>query len=96
MIVKQQNNKIEVFNNLCSRGYQYAISKNIKSRILRTKVKSHVLATDKKVSEDMFFKIIRRMKKLDISNKKKGDIVLENILNTGINIIVEEVRGESE
>lgn len=89
----------EISNYKCKRGLKYAIDelKNPK-RMLTTTVKAVGLSKrrvavriDKEIPKERIFDVLREIKKIKINKKvKRGEILLENILNLGVNLISQE------
>ena len=84
--------KIE--GNTCKRGYDYAYSELTNPvRTLTTTIKLEdgkmlPVKTDKPIPKELLFKCMEEINKTIIKPPVKiGDIVIENILNTGSNII---------
>lgn len=88
-----------ISNYKCKRGLNYAIQelKNPK-RNLTTTIKAINLSKrrvavklDKEIPKEMIFDVLKEIKKVKIDKKvKRGEIILENILNLGVNLISQE------
>lgn len=87
---------MNVTGNFCQRGKRYAVDEltNPKRMITSTvKVKKGNLqrlsvATNKAVDKEMIFKIIEEIKKVEVSGPLPiNSIIIENVLNTGVDII---------
>ena len=88
--------KIKVKGNMCKRGEEYAINevKNPK-RILTTTVfikngrqKLLPVRSDKEIPKDIIKKCIFEISKIEIEAPVKcGDVIIKNIMETGVNIV---------
>ena len=94
--INEDTNEIEVFNNRCNRGLEYAkkeltnptryltatvgIKNGLHSRL---PVKSST-----EIPKQLNFEMMKLINKIEVvAPVKLGQIIIENILNTGINII---------
>ena len=83
-----------VEGNTCKRGYDYAVSevtnpvRTITSTMKLEDGRMLSVKTDKPIPKDLIFKCMEEInKKTAKSPVKIGDILIENILNTGSNIV---------
>ncbi len=89
----------KISNYKCKNGLQYAIQeiKNPK-RDLTTTLKAIGLSKrrvavrlDSEIQKDKIFDVLKEIKKIKITKKvKRGEIILENVLNLGANLISQE------
>ncbi|MDI6860941.1 MAG: DUF1667 domain-containing protein [Caldisericia bacterium] len=89
----------KITNYKCKRGLNYAFQeiKNPK-RILTTTLKADGLSKrrvavrlNSEIPKEAIFKVLKEIKKIKITKKvKKGEIILENVLNLGVNLISQE------
>lgn len=89
----------EISNYKCKKGLQYAIQeiKNPK-RGLTTTLKAVGLSKrrvavrlDSEIPKEMIFEVLKEIKKMKITKKiKRGEIILENVLNLGANLVSQE------
>lgn len=96
--VKGEKGKVkEIEGNLCKRGEEYARNEFLNpKRILTSTVKINnyklpvvSVRSDKPVPKELLFKCMEIIKKVEIDPPIFiGKIVVENILDTGVNIIV--------
>ena len=93
-VEKENENDIKIEGNTCKRGYDYAFSEVTNPvRTLTTTIKLEnggilSVKTDKPIPKKLMFKCMEEInKKLVTSPVEVGDILIENILNTGSNII---------
>jgi CxxC motif-containing protein len=82
-----------VTGNLCPRGVDYAKEesenpKRIVTSLIKVDDRVVPVKTDKEVPKDMIDKVLRKISKIKVKNPKIGDIVVKNILKTGVNIVV--------
>lgn len=89
-------NGFKIINNKCKRGIEYGIKEMTSpTRIIPTtvKIKNGFLKrlpvkTDSPVPKDMIFEIMKEINNIEVEAPvKSGDILLENVLNTGSNIV---------
>lgn len=83
-----------VEGNTCKRGYEYAVNEVTNPvRTITTTVKSSngkmlSVKTDKSIPKKLIFDCMKEINKIEVIGKITiGQIVLENILNTGANVI---------
>lgn len=88
--------KIEVFNNLCKRGKDFAIKeKTNPQRTITATVKINngnqsrlPVRTNGEIPKSKYMEIVKIINNIEISAPvKREEIIIENVLNTGINII---------
>lgn len=86
-----------VVGNLCPRGKEFAINeiKNPKRTVTSScktvfkDVPVVAVKTDGEVNKEDVFKVKEEINKVVIDSKMKiGDVVIENVLNSGVNIII--------
>ena len=95
--IQVEINDGEVLNikgNTCKRGYDYAFSevtnpvRTITSTIKLENGKMVAIKTDKPIAKELIFKCMEMINKTVVKEPVKiGDILIENILDTGSNII---------
>ena len=93
--VEEEEGKVKkIEGNTCKRGYEYAFSEVTNPvRTLTTTVKLEngetiSVKTDKPIPKKLIFKCMEEINKTTIKLPVKiGDIVIENVLNTGSNVI---------
>ena len=80
--------------NTCKRGYDYALSevtnpvRTITSTMKLENGKMVPVKTDKPIPKELIFKCMEEINKATLKRPVKiGDILIENILNTGSNIV---------
>lgn len=83
----------EISGYFCPRGLDYAKSETTKPmRIVTALVKTTnsvvPVKTDREVPKDKIFLILDELSKLKLDNSHIGDVIIENILDTGANIVV--------
>lgn len=87
-----------VTGNICPRGKDYGLNeittpKRIVTSLIKTNFGTITVKTSSLLDKNLMFKCLDLLKNFDISNIKEdtfkvGDILLENILDTDVNIIV--------
>lgn len=91
--------KDNISNYKCKKGLDYAKEELINpKRNITTTVKAINLTKkrvavklDKEIPKDKIFDVLKEIKKLKINEKvKRGEIIKENILNLGVNLISQE------
>ncbi len=87
---------MSVEGNTCNRGYDYAVSEMTNpSRVLtstvklkNSKIQMLPVKTDKPVPKGLLFECMKLINAAEVSAPvKPGDVIIENILGTGANII---------
>ena len=85
---------ISVEGNTCKRGYDYAISevtnpvRTVTSTIKLENGEMIPVKTDKPIPKDLIFKCMEEINKKTIKKHIEiGQVIIENILNTGSNIV---------
>ena len=85
-----------VSGNQCPRGLGYVESElNNPRRVLTTLVRTLSndtpvisVKTDKAIPKELIFEVIKEIKKIIVKKSVNiGDILIENVLNTGINVV---------
>jgi CxxC motif-containing protein len=88
--------KIEVFNNLCKRGVDFAIKeKTNPQRTITATVKINnsnqrrlPVRTNGEIPKSKYMEIVKIINNFEIDAPvKREDIIIENVLDTGVNII---------
>ena len=103
--LRVKDGKIEIVGNRCPKGCEYAMNEyKDPRRILTTNVRvlngDHELLsvkTDAPIPKKMIWKAMEMLKKIKVDAPKDvGDVIVENILNTGVNVVstrrIERVR----
>jgi CxxC motif-containing protein len=94
--VKVLNDKIDVYNNRCKRGEKYAIDEmEDPKRIVTSTIKVIngdrlivSVKTDKEISKHLMLDAVRIINEKTVRAPIKiGDILIENVLGTDINIV---------
>lgn len=97
--VEKMDNEIKVTGNTCKRGEEFAKEEvTDPKRTLTTTLKTTSfemptisVRSSSPVSRRLFFDIQKTLKNIKVDLPiKRGDIIVENILNTGCNIIATE------
>ena len=90
----EEDKVTNIEGNTCKRGYDYAMSeitnpvRTITSTMRLENGKMVPVKTDKPISKELIFKCMEKINKVTIKPPVKiGDVLIENILNTGSNII---------
>lgn len=96
MTVNQKDGKIIVTGNSCKRGEKFAADEMLHpTRTLQSTVKTIYkemprisVKTNNVIPKDKIFKVMSEIAKVNVVNKvKNGEIIIENVLNLGVNII---------
>ena len=93
--VEVENGKVtKIEGNTCQRGYDYAYSevtnpvRTVTSTIKLENGNMISVKTDKPIPKELIFRCMEEINKTVIKEPVKiGDILIENILNTGSNIV---------
>ena len=93
--VEIENDEIKsIEGNTCKRGYDYAYSevtnpvRTITSTVKLENGKMLSVKTDKPIPKELIFKCMEEINKVTTKAPVKiGDIILENVLGTGTNIV---------
>lgn len=89
----------KIKNYRCKRGLIYATQEiENPKRGLTTTIKAIGLSKrrvavklDSEIPKEAIFKVLKEIKKIKLTKKvKKGEIILENVLNLGVNLISQE------
>ena len=93
MEVEQTNSEILVSGNNCIRGKNYAVSELTEPQRVLTSViitKSGVVSvkTDKPIPKKFMAEAVKLIENVKADNLVQGQLVIENILNTGSNVVV--------
>lgn len=92
--IQDQNGEIAVNGNTCKRGevygkQEYTSPKRVVTSLV--KVEGHGVTsvkTDNLIDKEIIFDILNELKKIKLQAPVKvGQVVIENILNTGVNIV---------
>lgn len=96
LTVNKENNDFKVEGNTCKRGEKYAIEEMTNpKRVITSTVKLqnsflHLLPvkTEDSVPKEMIFEIMEELDNINVAAPiKAGDIIIENILGIGVNIV---------
>lgn len=96
LTVEKENGEFKVTGNTCPRGKKYAIeemtapTRTVTSSIKVNGKNTEMLSvkTDKPIAKALIFDSLKELQTVTvIAPVKIGDIVLENVLNTGVNFI---------
>ena len=91
------DDNLNVTGNLCPRGKEFAINEitNPKRTITSTcktiyeNVPVIAVKSDGEINKDDVIKVVDEIKKVTIdSHKKIGDVVISNVINSGVNIVI--------
>ncbi|SKB00809.1 CxxC motif-containing protein [Caloramator quimbayensis] len=94
--VEKIEDGFKVEGNICKRGYEFAINEMTNpKRSLCTTVKTSYkdfprlpVKTDREIPKDMIFKVMEEINKINLTHMvKSNDIIIENVLGTGANIV---------
>lgn len=94
--IKKNNNEFIVTGNRCKRGRDFAINELISpKRSICSTVKTSSISTprisvrtDGEIPLDQILKLMNELSKITINHSVNvGDIVIKNVLNSGINVI---------
>ncbi len=93
--IEMENNEIKsIEGNTCKRGYDYAYSevtnpvRTITSTVKMENGKMLSVKTDKPIPKELIFKCMEEINKVTAKSPVKiGDVLIENILKTGSNIV---------
>ncbi|MCR3905742.1 MAG: DUF1667 domain-containing protein [Tenericutes bacterium] len=85
-----------ITGNKCNRGYEYAFQELTNpKRIVTTTVATTSnnkprlsVKTDKPINKELVFEVIKELRKIEVNvSTSVGDIIIENIFNSGVNIV---------
>ena len=91
------DDNLNVTGNMCPRGKEFAINeiqnpkRTVTSTCKTTFIDYPVVAvkTDGEVNKEDVFKVKEEINKVIIDSKMKiGDVVIENVLNSGVNVVI--------
>lgn len=94
--VSKIGEEFKIEGNRCKRGIPYAISevtnpvRKITStvRVKNAKFNRLPVITDREIPKGLIFDIMREIDRVEVTAPVKyGDVIIENVLNTGANII---------
>ena len=94
--VEEQDGKLSVSGNTCKRGYKYALNEHTSPKRMVTstvKVENGVLrrlpvVSDSEILKEKIKECLKVIYEVSISAPiKYGDVIVENICGTGVNII---------
>ena len=93
MDVVNENGTISVSGNTCIRGEKYAVAEltepmRVFTSVIRTKSGVVSVKTDNPIPKKCMNDVVELVKGIKIDKLNYGDVVVENILNTGANLIV--------
>lgn len=98
LLVKQNENGISVTGNSCPRGHDYGIKEvtspeRIVTSVLKYKTGTITVKTSSTISKSLVDSCLRSLASIKLKdNIKPGDKIVENILNTNVDIIVTSVN----
>lgn len=96
LTITKENNEYEVSGNSCKRGEAYgkqemiAPKRNISSTIRVTDGFLNLVPvkTDSQIPKELIFEVMKEINKVKVKAPiKVGDILIENVSNTGVNIV---------
>ncbi len=96
LTVEKEENGYKVTGNTCPRGKKYAVEEmTAPTRTVTTSVKIKgknnlmlSVKTDKPIAKSLIFDSLKKLESVTVSAPIKiGDIILENVLDTGVNFI---------
>lgn len=96
LFVEKHEGNIEVSGNLCKRGVEYGINEVFNpTRVLTSTVKIDnaiyrrlPVVSSKAIPKSKIFTIMKELNKIQVKAPVKiNDIIVENVLDTGVNII---------
>lgn len=90
---KDKSGNITVTGNNCIRGENYGkeevtYPKRMLTALVKTDLGVLPVKSTKTVPKNLMFKINEEIGKLHLHSAKSGDIIIKNVLNTGVDIIV--------
>ncbi len=94
--IDEEDSKWIVEGNLCSKGREFAIHEMTNpTRTVCTTVKTVFrelprlpVRTDGEISKNLIFDLMAEMKNVVVEKKVSvGDIIVKNVLNTGVNVV---------
>lgn len=93
MEVTKENDEIVVTGNNCVRGKNYAISEltqplRMVTSVIITKDGVVSVKTDKPVPKSLINDVVKEIANVKKDHLSYGEVVIENVLNTGANIVV--------
>ncbi len=91
--VTKDGNKIEVTGNNCMRGVNFAKEElTAPKRIVTTSVKTSkgvkACKTNGGVPKDKIFDVVKEIEKLHLKSVKFGDVIIKDVLGTGVDVVV--------
>lgn len=86
-------NDNNITGNACPRGIDYAKEeltnpKRIVTYLVKTNQGIVPVKTDTEVPKDMINSVLQEISRLNLNTTKIGQVVINNILNTGANVVV--------
>ena len=96
LTVEKVNDEFKVSGNTCKRGVKYAIEEmtdpkrviTTTVRVSNDKIKLLPVKTKDSIPKNMIFEIMEELDKVIISgNINVGDIIVKNILETGVDVV---------
>ena len=93
MTVEQVGDNIKVTGNTCIRGEKYAVAEltepvRVLTSVIRTECGAVSVKTDKPIPKKLLNDAVGIISKVRVDKLSYGDIVIENILGTGANVVV--------
>lgn len=96
LTVTKENDEYQVTGNLCKRGITYGINEVVapKRKVTSTvKINGAIyerlpVITDKEIPKELIFKVMEEITKATVTAPiSYGDIIIFNVLNTGVNVV---------
>ena len=94
LTVKEENGELKVCGNTCKRGEEYAKTEMLSpARTLTTTVRASngaivSVKSEKPIPKEMLLDAVKEIAKIEAKCPIcVGDVILENVLDTGVNII---------
>lgn len=96
VVSSEDLSEIEVFNNLCKRGEDFAVKEKTNPqrtitatvKITNAKQKRLPVRTDGEIPKSRYMEIVNLLNNTEVSGPiKREEIIIENVLDTGINVI---------
>jgi len=96
-VTVSEGNQIRVLGNRCPKGAEYALTevtnpqRYVQSTVVLMGSKTErrlPVKTDKPVPKDRIFEVVNEIRKVKVNVPVKvGDVVLENVLDLGVNVV---------
>ena len=93
LTVTKNGDDITVTGNNCQRGVIFAkeeltCPKRIVTSSVKTEQGVRACKTSQPVPKSMIFDVMKEIEKLRLKKVKFGDVVIKNVLNTGVDIVI--------